>query len=77
MMSAKMVFKKAWGYHKGYDVITFVHDVTNKISSRDSNYTEDVISWSKFGNCSISPQFYKDLTRKTAFFWGMVVFEVQ
>ena len=27
---------------KGYDVINFVHDVTNKTLLRDSNYTVDV-----------------------------------
>ena len=26
-----------------YDVIIFVHDVTNKILSRDSNYSIDVV----------------------------------
>ena len=48
MMLAKMaasglrkikVFKK-----KGYDVIIFVNYVTNKILSRDSNYTVDVVT---------------------------------
>ena len=29
--------------NKGYDVIIPDYDVTNKISSRDSNYTVDVI----------------------------------
>ena len=28
---------------KGYDVIIFVHDVTNKILLRDSNYIVDVV----------------------------------
>ena len=58
MMSAKkatpsppkiMVF-----WNKGYDVIIFVDDVTNKIVSRDSNYIVDVFMRPKFGNCSIS-----------------------
>ena len=39
---------------KGYDVITPVDDVTNKILSRDSNYIVDLFMWSKFGNSSIS-----------------------
>ena len=39
---------------KGYDVIFFVHDVTNKILSRDSNYNVNVVMWPKFGNSSIS-----------------------
>ena len=39
---------------KGYDVISYVHDVTNKILSCDSNYIADVVMWPKFGNPSIS-----------------------
>ena len=38
----------------GYDVIIFVHDVTNKILSGDSNYIIYVVMWRKFGNSSIS-----------------------
>ena len=30
--------------NKGYDVILFVHDATNKILSRDSNYIVDVVT---------------------------------
>ena len=41
-------------WNKGYDVMTFAHDITNKILSRDSNYIVDVVMWPKFGNCSIS-----------------------
>ena len=33
-----MVFR-----NKGYKVINFVHDITNKILSRDSNYIADVV----------------------------------
>ena len=57
-MSAKMAtpglrkIKVFW--KKVYDVIIFVNDVTNKILSRDSNYTVDVVTWPKFGNSSIS-----------------------
>ena len=32
----------------------YVHDVINKILSRDSNYVVDVVMWSKFGNPNIS-----------------------
>ena len=35
-------------------VITFFYDVTNKILSRDSNYTVDVVILPKFGSSSIS-----------------------
>ena len=58
MMSAKMAtpallkIKLLW--NKGYDVIIYVHDVTNKILSRDSNYVVDVVMTPKFGNFSIS-----------------------
>ena len=33
-----------------YDIIICVHDVTNKILSRDSNDIVDVALWPKFGN---------------------------
>ena len=38
----------------GYDVIISVHDVTNIILIRDSNYDLNVLMWQKFGNSSIS-----------------------
>ena len=61
-------------WSKGYEVIISVNNVTNKILSHDSNYVVDVFMWPTFGNCSVSmrkqPQFYKDLSRKTAFFEG-------
>ena len=41
-------------WNKDYDSINSVHDVTNKISSHDSNYIVDVAMWAKFGNCRIS-----------------------
>ena len=72
MISAKMAtpgLLKTFLWNKSYDVIIYVDDFTNKILSRDSNYVVDVFMWPKFGNCSI-PQFYKDLTLKTAFFEG-------
>ena len=57
MMSAKIAIlgllkiKVVW--NKGYDVINYVYDVTNKILSRDSNYNVDVVMWPKFGNSTI------------------------
>ena len=79
-MSAKMatlgLLKIKIFWNKGQDVITCVHDVTNKILSGNSSYIVDVIMWRKFGNSSISmrevikPQFYKDLTRKNTFLRG-------
>ena len=46
MMSAKL----ATFWNKGYDVIIYVHEVTNKILPNDSNYIVDVVMWPKFGN---------------------------
>ena len=58
MMSTKMAtlgFLKTKVYwSKGYGVIIFVDDVTNKILSSDSVYIIDVFMCSKFGNSSIS-----------------------
>ena len=58
MMSAKLAtlglleIKVFW--KKGYDVVTAVCDVTNKILSYDSNYIVDLVMWPNFGNSSIS-----------------------
>ena len=41
-------------WNKCYDVIIYIHDFTNKILSRDSNYFVDVVISPKFGNLSIS-----------------------
>ena len=41
-------------YNIGYDVTDFVHDVTNKILSCDSNHIVDVVMWPKFGNSNFS-----------------------
>ena len=58
MMSAQMatpdILKITIFENKGYDVIITVHDVTNKVWSRDSNYIVDAVMWPKFGNSSIS-----------------------
>ena len=47
MMSVKMatlgLLKIKTFLNKGYDVITFVYGVTNKVSLCESNYTVDVI----------------------------------
>ena len=61
-------------FFKGDDAIISLDDVTNKILSRDPNYAVDVFMWPKFGNSSIS-HFYKDLTRKNAFFEGWFWFK--
>ena len=58
MMSPKMatpgLLKIKVFWNKGYDVIIPVHDATNKILWRDSNYIVDVFMWPNFGNSSIS-----------------------
>ena len=58
MMSAKMatpdLLKIKVFWTKGYDVIVYVYDVSNKILSRNSNYIVDEVKWPKFGNSSIS-----------------------
>ena len=55
-------------WNKGYDVIVFVNDVTNKILSRDSNYTADVVMWPKFGYYS---NFYERSYLKTDTRYGL------
>ena len=58
MMSSKLaslgLLKIKLFWNKDYDVIIFVHDLTNKILSRDSNYIVDAVMWSKFGNFIVS-----------------------
>ena len=58
MKLGKMVtlglLKRKIFWNKGYDVIVYAHDVTNKISTDDSNYTVDVVMWPEFGNSNIS-----------------------
>ena len=52
MAALDLKIKVYW--NKDYDFIISVHDVTNKILSRDSNYIVDLVIWPKFGNSSIS-----------------------
>ena len=58
MLSAKLAtldlleIKVFW--NKVYGVIISIHDVINKILSRESNYIVDTVLWSKFGNSRIS-----------------------
>ena len=58
MMSAKLatlgrlIIKLLW--NKSYDVLIFVHDIANQISSSDSNYVVDAVMWPKFGSSTIS-----------------------
>ena len=56
-MSAKLatlgLLKIKVTLNKSFDVIIFVHNVTNKILSRYSNYIVDVVILPKFGNSCI------------------------
>ena len=76
MMSGKLatlgLFKIKVFWNKSYGVIIFVHDVTNKIWWRDSNYIVAVVMQPKFGNFSISR---REVIRKNNFFWGCFWFK--
>ena len=58
IMSAKMatpgLLKIMVFWNKGYDVMISVHDVTNRILLRDSNYIVDAVMWPKFDKSNIS-----------------------
>ena len=79
MMSAKIttpgLLKIRVFWNNGYDVIIYVHDVTNKILSRDSNHIIDVVMWTKFGNCS--KIVISGFDKKIRLFWGVVLVQVQ
>ena len=57
MMSIKLatpgLLKIKVFWNKSYDTTTSAHDITNKISSHDSNYIADVVMWPKFDKSSI------------------------
>ena len=57
-------------WNNGYGLIIYVHDVTNKISLRDSDYILDMDIWPNFGNSSISKDFKRICPEKTIF-WGV------
>ena len=50
----KNLLKMKVFWNKDYNVIISLHDVTNKILSRDSMYLVDVVMWPKFVNSSLS-----------------------
>ena len=58
MMSANLatlsLLKIKVTQNEDYDVIIFLHDVTNKFLLRDSNYIVDVVKRPTFGNLYIS-----------------------
>ena len=57
LMSGKMAtldfLKIKLFQNESYDVIIYVHDVTNQILSCDPNYIVDLVIWPKFNNSSI------------------------
>ena len=53
LMAAPGLLKIKVFWSKGYDVMSYVSDVTNQILSPDSNCIVDVVMWPKFGNFSI------------------------
>ena len=52
VLGVRRVLKVFW--NKGYGVIISLYNITNKTSSRDSNYILDVAMRPKFGNSSMS-----------------------
>ena len=68
-------------WNKGYDVIIPVHNVTNKILSRDSNYIVDVVMWPKFGNTilweKLSYLNFIGIWPEKLLFWRVVLVQVQ
>ena len=87
MMSAKMdtqgplKIKVFW--NNVYEVINSVHDITNKILLRASNYIVDEIMGLKFGNSSTSTRkviitsILQGFDQKNHFFWGVFLVQVQ
>ena len=86
-MSAKVatlgILRKKLFLNKGYDVITYDHDITNLISSRDSSYFVDMIMGQKLGNSRISLRelfiisILQEFDLKNHFLWGLALVQVQ
>ena len=85
-MSAKMatpgLLKINLFWNKGYDVTIYVHDVNNKILSRDSKFIVNVVMWPKFDDSSISMKeviisILQGFDQKKLLFWGVVLVQVQ
>ena len=81
MMSEKLAtlsllrIKVFWS--KGFEVIISVHDINNKVLSRDSIYIVDVIMGLKFDNSSISMRAVIITSIKSNFVLGLVLIQVQ
>ena len=61
----------------------YVHDATSQILLRDSSCIVDVVTWTKFGNCSIYMKeviitlVLEGFDQKNHPFWGMDLVEAQ
>ena len=87
MMTEKLVtlglLKVKTFWDKDLDVIIRIHDVTSKISSRDSNYIANMIMWPKIVNFSISMRgiiiisILQGCDQKNQFFSGVFLVQVQ
>ena len=67
---------------KDCDIIVFVHDVINRILSRDSDYVADVVIWPNFGYYHFNERSCHNLNfmriwPKISLFWGVALFEGQ
>ena len=64
-MSAKIAtpgfLKTAVFWNESYGLIIPAYDVSNKVLSCDSNYTVNVVMWSKFGDSGISGKSYHNV----------------
>ena len=82
MMQAKIatldfLLKKLF-WNKGYDIITYVHNVTNKILSRDSNYIVDAVMWSSISMAEvIITSVLLGFDQENYFFWRVVLVKFQ
>ena len=62
--------------------MSFVSDVTNKSLFCDSNYTVDLVMWSKFGNSSIYKRVVviisviSEFDQKKLILWGVFLVQV-
>ena len=70
-------------WNKGYDVISYIYDVTKKILSGNSNYIVDVVKWPKFDISSISMRkviitsILYGFGQKNQFFWCVLLVQAQ
>ena len=86
-MSAKLatlgLLKVKIFWNKGYDVISYIYDVTKKILLSNSNYIVDVVKWPKFDISSISMRkviitsILYGFGQKNQFFWGVLLIQAQ